>query len=130
MQASFWAASEDPDLKTRGDGTGTANKTVAARVAVVPSNITASPLRVVFDFTPRLDPFATITYQAIIPKNSKVFKIASHGEVKELVELIEDHAASLADHDEDGRSLLHVSYYGRSWRVLSLKVVCNYPFEY
>ncbi|KAH6671097.1 ankyrin repeat-containing domain protein [Halenospora varia] len=107
VQVSFWAVSNDSNLKTRGDATKTDNKTVAARLAIVPSDIGTSPFRVVFDFTPHLDPSATITYQAMIPNDSEVFKIAGSGGVKELIELLEKGIASLTDCDEEGCSLLN-----------------------
>lgn len=129
VQSSFWAVSKDPDPKTRGDATRTANETVAARLAIIPSSVMASPLRVVFDFIPRLYPSATITYQAIIPNDSEVFKVVAFGEVKRLLELLEDHAASLTDHDEDGRSLLNVGYYSRYWKVLTPKAACTHLSE-
>jgi hypothetical protein len=108
VQVSFWAVLNDSNLKTRGDVTRTANKTVAARLAILPSSIEASPFRVVFDFTPHLDPSVTIKYQALI-SNSEVFKIVGFGEVKELIELLEKGGASLTDRDEEGRSFLNVS---------------------
>ena len=113
MQASFWAVSEDSNLKIWGDATNIANKTVAARLAIVPNSIGTSPFRVVLDFTPHLDPSATITYQAMIPNDSEVFEIAGSGEVKELIGLLEKGIASLTDRDEEGRSLLNVSCYRR-----------------
>ncbi len=111
MQASFWAVSNDSNLKNQGDATGTAKKSVTARLTIVPSSIRTSPFRVVFDFTPHIDPCATIKYQAVIPNDSEVFKIASSGGVKELFKLLEKGLASLTDHDEEGRSLLNVSCY-------------------
>lgn len=111
VQASFWAMSNDLNRNTRGDSTRTANNTISARLVIVPSNIGTSPFRVVFDFTPHLDPLASITYQAMILNDSKVFKIAASGEVKKLIELLEKGIASLTDRDEEGRSLLNVSCY-------------------
>jgi len=117
VQASFWAVSNDLNLKTRRDATRAAKRTVTARLAIVPSSIGISPFRVIFDFTPHLDPSATITYQAIIPNDSEVFKIAGSGEVKELIELLVKGTASLTDRDEEGRSLLNVSCYRPSSKV-------------
>jgi hypothetical protein len=121
VQASFWSVSNDSNLKIREDATRTASKTVAARLAIIPSNIKTSLFRVVFDFTPHLDPSATITYQAMVPNYSKVFKIAGSGEVKELIELLEKGAASLTDRDEEGRSHLNVSCYMPSFEMLTRK---------
>ena len=111
VQASFWTVSNDSNAKTRGDATRTADKTVAARLAIAPNSIGTSPFRVVFDFAPHLDPSATITYQAMIPNDSEVFRIAGSGEVKELIELLKKGTASITDRDEEGRSLLNVSCY-------------------
>jgi hypothetical protein len=81
----------------------------------------------IFDFTLHLDPSATITYQAMIPNDSEVFKIAGWGEVKELIELLVKGTASLTDRDEEGRSLLNVSCYRLFFEsaVLTPKVVCD-----
>ncbi|KAE8452639.1 hypothetical protein EG329_013898 [Mollisiaceae sp. DMI_Dod_QoI] len=111
VQASFWASSNDSNLRTRKDATRTANKTVAARMAFIPSSNRTSLFRVVFDFVPHLNPSATITYQTIIPNDSKVFKIVRFGEVEELIELLENGTASLTDRDEEGRSLLNYATF-------------------
>jgi hypothetical protein len=126
VQASFWAISSQSNLMSLEDATRTANKTVAARLAIIPNNIRTSPFRVVFDFTPHVDPSATITYQAIIPNDSEVFKIASSGGVKELIEIIEKGLASLTDHDEEGRSLLNVSCDRPFFESANPKIVCDY----
>lgn len=47
----------------------------------------------------------------ILPNNSHVFQVASHGSVQDLMRLIFDNKASLHDHDENGWSLLHVSIH-------------------
>lgn len=124
MQASFWSLSEDPHLKTRECAITAANEILAARLSIFPSGETSSHLRVVFDFTPRLNPYATVTYQATLPNDSEVFKIAASGEIKSLLGLIENRCASLTDQDEDGRSLLNVSYYSHCSQLLTRKAAC------
>lgn len=46
----------------------------------------------------------------IIPSTSEVFRLATEGKLDEIVALISRGEASLRDHDEDGWSLLHVSF--------------------
>jgi hypothetical protein len=43
----------------------------------------------------------------IVPDESLVFQFASKGELESLKKLVADGKASLRDHDENGRSLLH-----------------------
>ncbi|KAF5568810.1 hypothetical protein FPHYL_2617 [Fusarium phyllophilum] len=43
----------------------------------------------------------------ILPNDSHVFRVASHGSVQDLMRLIVNNKASLHDHDENGWSLLH-----------------------
>lgn len=133
VQASFWGVSDDLNLSTREDAIGTVDKTIAARLAIVPPSIETPSFRVVFDFNPYLDPPATITYQAMIPNDSEVFKIASVGEVRDLLKLLEGGTASLTDRDEEGRSLLNMSWYKpffesanseSSMQLLSLILIC------
>jgi hypothetical protein len=130
VQASFWTVSNDSNLKTRRGATNTVNKTVAARLVIVPSGIGTSPFHMIFNFSPRLDPSATVTYQAIIPNDSKVFEIVGSGDVKELIELLEKGTASLTDCDEDGCSLLLVGCYKPSLESANSKTVCDYRQEY
>ena len=47
----------------------------------------------------------------ILPNNSPVFRVASHGSVQDLMRLIVENKASLDDHDEDGWSLLHANIH-------------------
>ncbi|CAG8975236.1 hypothetical protein HYALB_00011936 [Hymenoscyphus albidus] len=77
----------------------------AARIVVLPSQARS---RVVVDFTPGLDPWAKIIYQATIPRGSRVFQIIESGNLHRLMEVIQEGTASLTDRDEDGCSLLNV----------------------
>jgi hypothetical protein len=88
-----------------------------------------SPLRVVVDLAPRLDPTTTITYQAMIPNDSAVFKIARSGKVTDLIELFEKGTASLTDRDEQGGSLLSVSLCNLIVERPNTEVVCSSGFE-
>lgn len=89
----------------------TTDESLSARVAIVPGRNMESSFRVVFDFTPHLNPSATITYQAMISNDSEVFHIVSSGQVHELIEALYKGTARLTDRDEEGRSLLNVSYH-------------------
>jgi hypothetical protein len=88
-----------------------------------------SPLRVVVDLAPRFDPTATITYQAMIPNDSVVFRIAHSGRVTDLIELFEKGTAFLTDRDEQGRSLLSVSLCNLIVERPNTEVVCGSGFE-
>lgn len=111
MQASFW------QVPTAFEHTGTEEdiseqNSIAARIAIHPKGSVVSSFRVVFDFDPRLNPSATVTYQAMIPNDSEIFKIIESGEVEELLEALDNKTASLTDRDEEGRSLLNVGSPG------------------
>lgn len=86
-----------------------------AKVAITPGVGRPYPYRVVFDINPTLDPATKITYQAIIPSDSEVFKIVASGQVKKLIEALELGTTSLTDRDEEGRSLLNVSCHEASF---------------
>ncbi len=68
--------------------------------------------RIALHLNPRLSPSAMITYQATRPNKSEVFTIVRFGKVEDLIKALEAKTASLTDRDEEGRSLLNVSYYG------------------
>ncbi|KAI1327584.1 hypothetical protein F5Y16DRAFT_188132 [Xylariaceae sp. FL0255] len=53
--------------------------------------------------------FPRISVNNIVPEDSLVFEVARTGCVEDLKRLISEGKASLRDHDEDGRSLLHYS---------------------
>ena len=73
---------------------------------------TLNPFAVVFDFGPNHDPFARIKYQAMIPNDSLIFQVVSAGDVDGLIRILQDGTGRLSDRDEEGRSLLNVSYCG------------------
>lgn len=131
MQLAFWAESTDFNDEIQGDSLGTGNKMTAGRLTIVPNQNDArrSPFCVRIDFAPRLDPAATITYQAMIPCYSEIFVIVSCGTVTELIELLETSTASLTDHDEEGRSLLSVSFRKQIAENSNVGVACNRGYE-
>jgi hypothetical protein len=116
VEVSFWTTSNrsHPNISDE-DTIESTHEAFAARLAIVPSRNIASSFRVVFDFTPHLNPSATITYQAMIPNDSEVFRIIRSGQVKELVKALSKGTARLTDRDEEGRSLLNVSYHEASF---------------
>ncbi len=92
-------------------GKGCLQSFVTAKIAIQ-SNVGAlGAFRIALDLNPRLSPSATITYQAILPNDSEIFKIVRSGKPKDLLKALEAKTASLTDRDEEGRSLLNVSYY-------------------
>lgn len=127
VEASFWTVSNGFHLGPAGEDIDEAtDKALAARVAIVPTRTVASSFRIVFDFTPRLDPLAKITYQAMIQNDSEVFDFVRNDQVTKLVEALQKGTASLNDRDEQGRSLLNVSLHEASiFRVISdARIVC------
>lgn len=94
------------------------------RVSFIPKNSETAAFYLTLDLrfkSSNLDPTMTLSYQAILPNNSKVFKIVRSGEVSALKALIEDRKASLSDRDEDSRSLLNVSYVFHSFDSKMIK---------
>ena len=87
----------------------------AAKVVVTPTSTPLSSVQIVIDlaskthqnrmvhFTP------TLTFRAMIPGDSEVFRVVQRGSVKKLKKLLSSGAASLGDCDPEGRSLLNVS---------------------
>jgi hypothetical protein len=64
-----------------------------------------------------------MTYQRTVPIDSQVFEIVSCGKVRELVEALEQGTARLTDRDEEGRSLLNVSFHEiRFERCLTVRI--------
>jgi hypothetical protein len=126
---SFWARSNDSNIESRRSPSGKGSTITATRLIIIPNDAGMSRLRVVVDLAPRLDPTATITYQAMIPNNSAVFRIARSGEVTDLIELFEKGTASLTDRDEQGGSLLSVSLCNLIVERPNTEVVCSSGFE-
>jgi hypothetical protein len=111
VDTSFWTVSDTSRISDAEENTSTAtDREFGAKVAIVPSYSRTSRFRVVFDITPHLGPKPKITYQAMIPNDSEIFNLIKFGKVEEFIEALERGTASLTDRDEQGRSLLHVSY--------------------
>ena len=97
--------------------TESADEAFAAKVVVTPTTTTVSNFQIIIDlssytyqnrtvhFTP------TLTFRAMIPDDSEVFRVVQRGSVKKLKKLLSRGAASLGDCDSLGRSLLNVSLY-------------------
>lgn len=112
VNLTFWNISHASLPKISDQDTtesASVDETFGAKVAIVPNQTVESPLRVVVDFTPHLNPSATITYHAFIPNDSEIFEIVKYGQVKDLIKFLDNRSASLTNRDEEGRSLLHVS---------------------
>ena len=89
----------------------TMDEVIAARLAICMNGMKSAMFRAVLDLIPLHDPLAMITYQRTLPNDSEVFQIASCGQVTELIEALKERSACLTDRDEEGRSLLNLSYY-------------------
>lgn len=114
VEASFWTTPKRSYLDISDEDTiESTDEAFATRLAIIPGrNLNRAPsFRVVFDFTPHLNPSATITYQAMISNNSEVFQIVENGQINELTDTLAKGTARLTDRDEEGRSLLNVSCY-------------------
>jgi hypothetical protein len=107
----FWTSSNGSHLGTTDENVSVST---AARVTIIPNRTILSSIRLQFDFAQHLDPSARITYQATIPNDSEVFLLVSSGQVQQLIEALDKGTAHLTDRDEEGRSLLNVSYNGAS----------------
>lgn len=95
--------------------TESANEAFAARLLITPVSAPSSNFQIVIDlalkthqdraiyFTP------TLTFRAMVPDDSEVFRVVEGGSVKKLKKLISSGRASLGDCDSMGRSLLNVS---------------------
>ena len=92
-----------------------ADEAFAAKVVVTPTSTIASNVQVIIDlgsktYQDRMVHFTpTLTFRAMIPDDSEVFRVVQRGSVKKLKKLLSSGAASLGDCDPEGRSLLNVS---------------------
>jgi hypothetical protein len=110
VETAFWAVLNRSNSKVSLEDTAdNSGEDLAARVAIIPSDPETHSFRVVFEFTPQLNLPSNLSYQAMIPNGSEVFNIVASGQVKELIEALENGTASLTDRDQQGRSLLNVS---------------------
>jgi hypothetical protein len=114
VDAFFWTTSSSTSVIDE-DIRETLNEVFAAKVTIVPNLCRTRSLRIIFDFPPILDPIPKITYQAMIPNDSDVFRIVASGQVEKLIAALDLGSTSLTDRDEEGRSLLNVSCPGASF---------------
>ena len=91
------------------------------RITFIPIRTPSSSFAAVFDFSPRRDSFARITYQAMIPNQSMIFRVVSAGDIDGLIQMLEEGSGRLTDRDEEGRSLLNVSYHGSFFKQANIK---------
>lgn len=92
-----------------------ADEAFAAKVVVTPTSAVRSNFQIIIDLasktyqnhTVHFPP--TLTFRAMIPDDSEVFRVVERGSVKNLKKLLSSGAASLGDCDTRGRSLLNVS---------------------
>ena len=96
------------------DNENTARKTkdltsvYPARITLFTRSKPESTVCVNLDFNPLWDLPMKLTYQAMVPNDSEVFKIVDAGDIEALKKAFVMKTASLTDRDEDGRSLLSV----------------------
>ena len=95
--------------------TESADEAFAAKVVVTPTTTTLSTFQIIIDLASRTCQNRTVyftptlTFRAMIPDASEVFRVVQRGSVKKLKKLLSSGAASLGDCDSQGRSLLNVS---------------------
>ena len=99
------------------NNTESADEAFAAKVIVTPTTTTLSNVQIIVDLASRtyrnrtVHLIPTLTFRAMIPFGSEVFRVVQRGSVKKLKKLLSIGAASLGDCDPEGRSLLNVSSY-------------------
>ena len=102
-----------PDAENQD--TESAEEAFAAKLHITPVSAPSSNFQIVVhvasktyhDRTMYLTP--TLTFRAIVPDGSEVFRVVEGGSVRKLKKLLDKGTASLGDCDSMGRSLLNVS---------------------
>lgn len=100
--------------ETEDNDTESADEAFATKVVITPASAPISRSQIVIDvasrmYRNRVTYFTpTLTFRAMIPNDSEVFRVVKGGSVKRLKKLLSSGAASLGDCDEKGRSLLNV----------------------
>jgi len=97
--------------------TESADEAFAAKLLITPMSAPISNFQIVIDVASKtyhdrtiyLTP--TLTFRAIVPDDSEVFRVVEGGSVGKLKRLLSSGAASLEDCDSMGRSLLNVSLF-------------------
>jgi len=108
MELSFWLTSTVVDNENTARKTKDLTSVYPARITLFTRSKTESTVCVNLDFNPLWDLPMKLTYQAMVPNDSEVFKIVDAGDVEALKKAFVMKTASLTDRDEDGRSLLSV----------------------
>jgi len=109
LDISFWDVIEKSRFKVVEEDGESTTTDIAATLSIIPNDTKKSASSLTFSFTPHINPLVKISYQAMKPNDSEVFKIVKFGDVETLIRAIESGSASLTDQDEKGRSLLSVS---------------------
>lgn len=95
-------------------GTKSADEAFAAKLLFTPISASLSSSKIVINLASRiyrnntvyLTP--TLTFHAMIPDDSEIFRVVKRGSVRKLKKLVSSGAASLGDCDSMGRSLVNV----------------------
>lgn len=95
--------------------TESADEAFTAKLLITPVSAPKSNFQIVIDVASKkyhdrtmyLTPM--LTFRAIVPDDSEVFRVVEGGSVRKLKKLLASGAASLGDCDSMGRSLLNVS---------------------
>ena len=96
-----------------------ADEAFAAKLLITPVWASSSRYQIVVDVASRTYKDCTmffpptLTFRAMIPDDSKIFRVVRGGSVRKLQKLIESGEGSLRDCDPMGRSLLNVSLQGK-----------------
>jgi len=109
LDISFWDVIEKSRFKVVEEDGESTTTDIAATLSIIPNDTKKSASSLTFSFTLHINPLVKISYQAMKPNDSEVFKIVKFGDVETLIRAIESGSASLTDQDEKGRSLLSVS---------------------
>lgn len=104
-----------PDAEDRD--TEGSDEAFAAKFFLTPTSAQFSNFQIIVDIASRayhnhtvyLTP--TLTFRAMIPDHSEVFRVVQGGSVKKFKKLLNSGAASLGDCDSAGRSLLNVGLF-------------------
>ena len=92
-----------------------ANEAFTAKLLITPTSASVPNFQVIVDIASRAYQNRTVcftptlTFRAMIPSDSEVFRVVEGGSTKRLQKLLSSGAASLGDCDSMGRSLLNVS---------------------
>ena len=90
-------------------------ETLAAKLTITPTAAQNSKFKIIIDIASReyqnhaVCFTSTLTFHAIVPDDSEVFRVVEGGSVRKLKKLLDSGTASLGDCDSMGRSLLNVS---------------------